>query len=70
MVDTSFGDSDVQDSQVKNVANQAAIELVKAMQLNPSFRYTDLESPGIQYFYSMLQVYSSLYIRDIFSLAM
>lgn len=33
----------------------AAVDLVNAMQFNSSFRYTDLESPGIQYFYSMLQ---------------
>lgn len=33
----------------------AAIGLVSSMQFKPSFQYKDLESPGIQYFYSMLQ---------------
>jgi hypothetical protein len=36
-------------------AVSAAVDLVQSLQFGPSFRYTDLESPGIQFFYSMLQ---------------
>lgn len=33
----------------------AAEDLVKSLKFGPSFRYTDLESPGLQYFYANLQ---------------
>lgn len=38
-----------------STAVAAARDLVAAMQFGPSFRYTDLESPGVQHFYSVLQ---------------
>lgn len=41
--------------EIAESAVTSALDLVGGMQFGSSFRYTDLESPGIQYFYSMLQ---------------
>ncbi len=43
------------ENNVDVALHKAAVDLVKGLQFNSLFRYTDLEAPGIQHFYSMLQ---------------
>lgn len=42
-------------SENESAATKSALMLVQSLQFGSTFKYTDLESPGIQYFYSMLQ---------------
>jgi hypothetical protein len=42
------------DADVRSL-HSAAEDLVKSLTFGPSFRYSDLESPGLQYFYATLQ---------------
>lgn len=57
VADSSLSDVVIKDEGEASVepVTSSAVSLVQALQFNPSFRYTDLESPGVQYFYSMLQ---------------
>ncbi|CAM9181670.1 unnamed protein product, partial [Ectocarpus fasciculatus] len=52
VIDPTTGES-VISSEDPSIA--AAMDLVKGMQFGASFRYTELENPGIQHFYAMLQ---------------